>query len=351
MPKISFLFLLQCVLSTQIHAQTTNKIDSIISVHKEYFDIPGISIGIVKNDSVYFVKSYGLQNIETKVKVTNETSFHSASVSKIFTAQGVLLLKERGKLNLDDLVITHIPELKGRYQDFDAITIRMLLNHSSGLGDIQNYHWKRNNISENSLEQYLMSANLKPKSTPGSVYNYSNLGYDLLGLLIAKISNSSFEDFMQKSVLESNEMFDSDYRVFHIPDSILASPHSKNKLAGNLYVRKTYPYTREHAPSSTLNTNVEDINNWVLHYFQNQNTLFAEMTTPSLESYPYIGLGFQLGSYKGYKTFGHLGGDKGFRSYLLLLPELELGIIILANSDYKEEFRTQIAKALIDHFL
>ena len=143
-----------------------------------------------------------------------------------------------------------------------------MLNHTSGLPDVSNYHWKNNNQSKSSLKDYVLNLNLKLDSQPGTNYAYSSLAYNILGYLVEKLSKMSFEDYVKTNILNTNEMYNSDFRYFKIPDSIKTAPHSKRLLTKNVYVRKNYPYTREHAPSSTLNSSAEDLSKWMISFLK-----------------------------------------------------------------------------------
>jgi CubicO group peptidase (beta-lactamase class C family) len=236
------------------------------------------------------------------------------------------------------------------------ITILNLLNHTSGLPDVHNYHWGNNNQSEKSLEDYILSLNLKLKSEPSTQYIYSNLGYNILGYIIEKLTNTSFDNYLKENILNAYGMNSSDFRYFKIPDSLKTSPHSKHWITGKIYERKTYPYTREHAPSSTLNSSATDLCKWMISFMKlldsgNSENVFAEMTEPGFSAYPHIGLGFQLSKLESRKAIGHYGGDKGFRSYLLMIPEEKIGLVLLANCDYEEDFRQEIIHQIAKRML
>ncbi len=177
------------------------------------------------------------------------------------------------------------------------------------------------------------------------------MAYDILGYVIEKVSGSTFDDYLKENVLNKNGMYNSDFRYFKIHDSLKTSPHSKRWVTNNIYERKTYPYTREHAPSSTLNSSSKDLSKWMISFLQtlddsNLNNINKLMIEPTFSSNPYIGLGFQLNTINSKKTIGHYGGDKGFRSYLIMIPEEKMGLVLLANCDYQEDFRQEIIHAI-----
>lgn len=328
------------------------KVDSIIVKKMNTYNIPGLSIGIVKSDSIIYTKGYGIKNINTKEVVTANSNFHTASISKLFTAQAIMILVEENKIGLENKLTEIIPELKYKDERVKNITIKSLLNHTSGLTDVSSYNWKNNNQTDNSLEDYILGLNLKLLSEPHTEYNYSNLGYNVLGYVIEKLSKTNFDEFVKENILTPSQMSNSDFRYFKIGDSIKTSPHSKRMISKKVYERKIYPYTREQTPSSTLNSSANDLSKWMISFLKSSNGLspkksFEKMFEPSFNEYPYIGLGFQLSTLNKEKTVGHYGGDKGYRSYLIMIPEKGFGLVLLANCDYDEDFRQEILHPIV----
>jgi len=324
-----------------------DKVDSIVINQMNKSNIPGLSIGLIRNDSIIYSKGYGVRSILNENPVTENSIFHTASISKLFTAVAIMKLVEGGEISIDDKLIDIVPELE--YDDVRAkdITIKNLLNHTSGLPDIGNYHWDNNNQSNSSLQNYILGLKIKLDFAPSSKYHYSNLGYDILGYVIEIVSGSNFDDYLKENVIDKSGMYSSAFRFYNIANSLKTAPHSKRWLTKKIFVRKTYPYTREHAPSSTLNASSKDLSKWMISFIQtlddsNLNAGYLPMTEPSFSIYPYIGYGFQLSEINGNKTIGHYGGDRGFRSYLIMIPEEKIGLVLLANCDYNEDFRQNI---------
>lgn len=323
------------------------EVDSVVVNKMNQYNIPGLSIGLVRNDSIIYAKGYGVRAIGAKDAVTKNTIFHTASISKLFTAVAVMKLVKQNGMTINEKLVDILPGLK--YDDVRVkdVTLKSLLNHTSGLPDISNYHWDNNNQSENSLREFVLGLNLKLDAEPSSEYHYSNLGYDILGQVIEKVSGATFDDYLKENVLNESGMYGSDFRHFKIPDSLKTSPHAKGGISKKIYERKTYPYTREHAPSSTLNASAEELSKWMISFLQSLadpdlNPDHLSMITPTFAPYPYIGLGFQLSTLNVKKTIGHYGGDKGFRSYLVMIPGEKIGLVLLANCDYEEDFRQEI---------
>lgn len=323
------------------------KVDSIVINKMNQYNIPGISIGLISDGSIIYNKGYGIKNIKTKDIVSESTIFHTASISKLFTAVAIMKLIQQKKITINDKLVNLLPELKFDDERVRNITVKNLLNHTSGLPDINNYHWNNNNQSDHSLKKYILGLNLKLDAPPSSEYQYSNLAYDILGYVIEKVSGITFDDFLKENVLNKSRMYNSDFRYFKILDSLKTSPHSKSWITRKTYVRETYPYTREHAPSSTLNSSAKDLSIWMISFLQSLddsdlNNKNITMIAPSFSPNPYIGLGFQLSDIQSKKTIGHYGGDRGFRSYLIMIPSEKIGLVLLANCDYDEDFRQEI---------
>jgi len=329
----------------------SQKTDSIIKQTMQTYEIPGLAIGIVKHNKIIYSQGYGKTSVYKGNPVTEHSIFHTASISKLFTAQGIMQLIKTYKLSLDEYIVNIIPEVSSKDKRYSKITLRNLLNHTSGLPDIKHYHWDKAHHATNSLQNYIQNQNFKLRSTPGTEYYYSNLGYNLLGYIIEKVSQQSFEDYMQSQLLKPLDMLPSDFRYYTIPEALKTQPHSKSIFTGSAYVRKTYPYTREHAASSTLNASVTALSQWMCYFLNEiadkEISIYAPMIAPSIPGQTHIGLGFQRYTIDHHIGIGHFGGDKGFRSFLLMFPEQHIGIVLLANCDYNEDFRQEIVFQIV----
>ncbi|OJJ20808.1 hypothetical protein BKI52_09495 [marine bacterium AO1-C] len=320
------------------------KIDELVNAKMSAYKIPGLAIGVVKNGQLIYAKGYGVKNIKTQEKVDKNTVFHLASISKLITAEAIMLLVQKGALRLEDKLVKVIPELKFSDERIKTITIQQLLNHTSGLPDVRGYNWGNKNQAPNALANHVKKLKLRLKYPPGTKLYYSNLGYDILARVVERASGEMFEDYVKTNILVKAGMKYSDFRYFKIPANLRCSPHSQRRVSGQVYVRKTYPYNRVHAGSSTLNASAVDMCLWMSYFLKalQNNTNYQKMLQPSFTAYPRIGLGFQLGKVGNKMKAGHYGGDKGFRSYLMLIPEKNIGLVLMGNCDYKEDYRQEI---------
>ncbi len=330
-------------LNSQISESVSSKVDSIVRDKMKSYMIPGLAIGVIQADKTVISKGYGVKNIDNSSSVDEKTTFHTASVSKLFTAMAVVQLFEDQKISLDLTLAKLLPNLQYANEKARQMTIRQLLNHSSGLPDIRNYHWKNHHSSDSRLEEYVSGLALKPNYKPGTEYRYSNLGYNILAYVVQFRSGVLFEEYVASNILSAAGMENSDFRYFKTPGNNRASPHTMKRTGSQIFVREIYPYSREHAGSSTLNASVNDLNQWMIYFLEAlKKGNYKNMIVPSLDFYDHIGLGFQLGEVGDYVKAGHYGGDHGFRSYLFLIPEKELGFVLLTNCDYNEDFRQEI---------
>jgi len=322
----------------------STKIDQLVNTKMNAYKIPGLAIGVVRDGKPIYVKGYGVKNIKTKEKVDQTTAFHLASVSKLITAEAVIQLVQKEALKLDDKLVKIIPELKFGDHRIKTITVKQLLNHTAGLPDVRGYDWGNKNQAPDALADHIKRLKLRLKYPPGTKYYYSNLGYDILARVVEKASKQVFEDYVKHNILTKAGMEYGDFRYFKIPANLRCVPHSQHKLSRKIYVRKTYPYNRVHAGSSTLNASAADMSQWMIYFLKKLrvNAAYQKMLVPSFKAYPRIGLGFRLSKIADKQKVGHYGGDKGFRSYLMLIPAENLGLVLMANCDYKEDFRQEI---------
>ncbi|WP_430412955.1 serine hydrolase [Kordia sp.] len=155
---------------------------------------------VSKNDSIIYKKSFGYANEETKEKITPESVFYIASVSKQFTAMGIMILKEKGKLSFDSKIKDFLPN----YPEYlNNIKIRQLLNHTSGVSDTE-YYKLINPSNEDVLEILMKQDSLELEN--GSTFRYSNSGYVLLALIIEKVSEKPIDQFFNQEIFKPLEM-------------------------------------------------------------------------------------------------------------------------------------------------
>jgi len=320
------------------------RLDSIFSVLFNSGQFSG-NVLIAKNGKPVYEKSFGFADIENQVPNGPDTRFLLASVSKQFTAVGIVLLKEAGKLNYDDEVAKYIPELP-----YPGITIRQVLNHTSGLPDydaLMNHCWDKTKFATNNdMLKMLIQYHPNPFFPPGQRYLYSNTGYALLAIIIERVSGMSFTDYMELKVF-------SPLRMAHtIIFTRRARPRAVEHYAtGYVYVDslKTFVIPEEHPIWSQalwedgvygedgVNATVDDMLKWDQTVYQRSFVSlddWQQILTPGKPSdgKSDYGFGWHLISPEGKGRIAfHTGGWPGFITYNEQGLDQNYSIIILRN--------------------
>ncbi|MDX2431976.1 MAG: serine hydrolase domain-containing protein, partial [Bacteroides sp.] len=359
--NISFLifFLLISVIPMRGYGQLSVKeVDKLVEEALGKFNVAGVAVGIVKDGEVFLAKGYGLKSVEGKEKVDEHTSFAIASNTKAFTAAALAILVEEGKLSWLDRVVEYIPEFK-MYNEYvtQNFIIQDLLTHRSGLGlgagDLQ--FWPSG--SDFTMADLLTNFQyFEPVSAFRTKYDYDNILYMVAGEVIKRISGQSWEDFVQERILNPIGMDKSST----LPASMsglenLATPHME--VDGELETIAWF----EHNPANmngalgAILSNADDLNRWMLVQLNQgkygeslEKELFTEKSqremwkihttinvrpssryNPNFSGY---GLGWRLGDMNGKFTVSHTGDLSGMLSKTIMIPELELGVVVLTNS-------------------
>ncbi|MBL8100654.1 MAG: beta-lactamase family protein, partial [Anaerolineales bacterium] len=189
-----------------------DKMEAYVKTQMETYKIPGMSIAIVKDGQVDYLQGFGIKNPNGE-KVTPDTPFLLASVSKSFTAVAIMQLAEDGKLNVDDLVIKHLPWFDVAGDGENQITISHLLYHTSGLSELSGVEAILIPDEENALELGVRDlASVELAFNPGEQFEYSNLNYNILGLIVQEASGQTYEEYIEQHIftpLEMNHSFTS----------------------------------------------------------------------------------------------------------------------------------------------
>ena len=321
------------------------KLDSVLHYITESFELAGLSVGVVQENEIVYTKGFGLRNIKSKEPVTPTSLFHLASISKPFVATAIVQLVEKGQVDLNRPVVSYVPYFKlddDRYRD---ITVQQMLSHISGMPDEEDYSWERPEEDDGALERYVRSlTGQKLLFAPGAKFAYSNIAFEVLGDLIAKISGQSFEDYVADNILKPLEMVNSTFLRKEVPPELATTPHLN---VPRTIISEVYPYHRAHAPSSTLHSNALDMCNWAIAnlnrgHFKRQQIL--DPTSYDSLWYPYfatgqedkpdefVGLSWFIDDYKGHQMISHAGGDIGFNAEFAMLPEQGAALVVMCNS-------------------
>ncbi|MDO4746232.1 MAG: serine hydrolase domain-containing protein, partial [Bacillota bacterium] len=326
--------------------------ENFISTTMDFYDIPGLAVGVYCGEEFIFTGAGGFRNYETKDALAAETVFHCTSVSKLFTAAGVIKLATDGKLSLGDKLCELVPWLSIADKRWTEITVESMLSHTSGFTDVNDYNWKEHKIGADALKEYALSGEVSGRNLlwepacagNAGKFRYSSLAYNLLGLVIAEVSGMEYEEFMRREIFEPLGMTDStfltsdrvegDLSLDAINRCGMAMPHSKGRDR-TISLVDVYPYSRQHAPSSTLTSTAGDLLKWAQACMDGAvDTVMDEMWRPRVEvpdTGEKMGLGWFIREQNGYKLMGHEGSDDGFRTSFWLCPEIKVAVVLLSN--------------------
>ena len=349
---------------------TETQLDELVEKTRSTFNVPGIAVAIIKDGKVILSKGYGVTNSNTNQKVDGNTLFGIASNSKSFTSAALAILVDEGKINWDDKVKKYLPEFK-MYNKYvtDEFTIRDLLTHKSGLGlgagDLMiwpdGHNFTPNDIVKNI--QYL-----KPISGFRTKYDYDNLLYVIAGEVVAKVSGKSWCEFVEERIMKPIGMNNSASSWSRLKDtSNVIVPHVPTE--GKLQVIPRYKNSIFDAAAG-LYSSTNDLSKWLILQMNkgkhNDLQVFSEKQhkemwspqtiLPERNSYPYktnfraYGLGWQLTDYNGFLQVSHTGGLDGIVTQSIMLPEIQLGIIVLTNQQSGAAF-TAISNTIKDSYM
>ena len=337
------------------------RLDSTIAGLVRENNVPGLAVGVVRDGRLVFAKGFGVRRLGERDPITTRSLFHMASVTKPFVATAIMQLVERGKVELDARVVRYVPYFRVKDTAGARITIRHLLTHTSGMRDVTDYRWDRPEYDDEALERYVRGlADSTLLWPPGSRFRYSNIAFEVLADVIAKVSGVPFETYVKREILTPVGMRTSTLMRPEADTSLLTTPHVSG-TTGTPTVGKHFPYNRRHAASSTLLSSVDDMARWALvnlgrGTIDRTRILNASshqvLWAPQYASMgaPFggdsVGLSWFVGRYKGRRVASHAGGDTGYRSFLLLLPDDGVAVIVMTNSE-----QTRVVTPIVDRAL
>ena len=298
-------------------------------------DSPGAAVVVVKDGMVVFRKGYGSAQLEYGVPITPSTVFHVASVSKQFTAMAITMLEEAGKLSVDDDVRKYIPELA----DFGkTITLRHLLNHTSGLRD----QWELLILSGWRMDDVITQAHIMDRLVrqrelnfaPGTRHLYCNSGFTLLAEIVSRVSGVPFTQWTLENIFRPLGMTSTHFHLDH-QEIVRNRAYSYDGSRDKGFAQSVLNYANVGATS--LFTTVEDMANWIRNFEDKRvggAAVLDRMLTPGVladgKAISYA-RGIDTGEYRGLKFFGHGGADAGFRSDVMIVPGERFGVAVFSN--------------------
>jgi CubicO group peptidase (beta-lactamase class C family) len=310
------------------------KVDALFSKWNT-LDSPGAAVAVIKDGLVIYRKGFGSAQLEYGIPITPSTIFHVASVSKQFTAMAVTMLEAAGKLSADDDIRKYLPGLG----DFGkTITIRHLLNHTSGLRD----QWELLILSGWRMDDVITQAQIMDRLrrqkelnfAPGERYLYCNSGYTLLAEIVSRVSGQPFTDWTRDNIFKPLGMTSTHFHLDH-QEIVKNRAYSYDGEVGKGFTRAVLNYANVGATS--LFTTVEDTANWLRNFDDRRvggsaaiDRMLTKGVLNSGQEIPYA-RGIVVEEYKGLKVIGHSGGDAGFRSDVVYFPGEKFGVAVFSN--------------------
>lgn len=358
-------------------------LDDVVERTRETFDVPGIAIAIVKDGEVVMARGFGERDVRTGEAVDAATRFAIASQTKAFTSAALSILADDGKLKLDDRVIDHLPgfRMSDPYVTRE-MRVRDLLTHRSGLalgaGDL--LFWP---ASEHSTEEIVRRLAHVPLATSFRAdYAYDNVLYAVAQRLIETVSGQSYGDFVRERIFVPVGMSGAVINSDQLPEGAnVATGHAKPGFAGELVTVAPMTWSNNQAAGG-IYASVEDLARWMQLQLDGgvlgknedgtERRLFSaerhrgmwELVTPIripaeppvpelapvLPQFAGYGEGWSISEYRGHRLVSHTGGWPGMVSRVTLVPQLELGIVVLTNQEVGAAFQAVTYEAL-DHYL
>ena len=336
-------------------------IDSLVTSKIQAYNVPGLTIAIVKDSTQIFYKGYGYADLLNKIPVSGEnTGFKIASITKTFTAIAIMQLYENGKLDLHKDISHYLPTEKFSFLNDNSITIHQLLTHTAGFDftDINDAAKTQSDIEP--LFETIKKHMPKLVHPPGEVHSYSNFGYALLGYIIEQVTGLEYDKYLQKEIFAPLNMEHSSL-IQPLPENL------ENKLSKSYYGESNQIHERDFTkvvPADGIISTGKDISNYMLALLNegkfegNQlldNKSFSALTSQkygSINTRRGICYSFFEGTRIGRRSLEHTGGAKGFASILILIPESGTGIFISHNKRKgAQSLRYEIARAILNSII
>jgi CubicO group peptidase (beta-lactamase class C family) len=333
-PVVGFAILAQSLaahLGTQALPTPPDSINAYVAAEMRRQRIPGLSLAILRRDSVMLARGYGFANVELRVPASDSTIYQSGSVGKQFTAAMVVMLSQQGRFRLDDRITRWLPEGAGVW---DSITVRHLLTHTSGIGEYTDSTFDyRKDYTENQLVRFAASRPLD--FPPGARWSYSNTGYLLLGVLVHQVTGRFYGDVLRDLIFRPLGMGSA--RIISEADIVPNRATGYQLVNGQLKNQEWVAPSLNTTADGSLYLSLNDMIPWAVSLNQGRipdsTVLRAAWQPVRLKDgglFPY-GFGWDLTDQRGHRRIGHTGAWQGFKTAIHRYPEFQLTVIVLAN--------------------
>lgn len=329
-----------------------SRVDAIFAdVNKS--DSPGCSLGVYRDGRIIYEKGYGMANLELGIPITPKSVFDIASISKQFTAMSILLLAKDGKLSLDDNIRKYLPDFPEYGQ---AITIRHLLHHTSGIRDycelLSLAEYQSEEVATDKDAMKIIARQKALNFSPGDEHLYSNSGYFLLSLIVKRASGKSLRDFAEERIFRPLRMRNTQYNDSHIriiPNR--ATAYDLEETGGLVINMSNWEQTGDGAVLTTI----EDLFLWDQNFYDlkvgGADTVALMQLPGKLNNGTALkyAAGLGLGEYRGLRIVSHSGSWAGYRAHLVRFPDQKFSVACLCN--LRSVFPRTLAMKVADVYL
>lgn len=296
---------------------------------------PGCAVGIFEKGAITFAKGYGSASLEHRVPITPESVFYAGSVSKQFTAMAAALAMKQGKLAYEDSIRTYLPELPAYA---DAIKVRHLIHHTSGLRDYNTLLSIAGRRDEDAWDnRVVLQITARQKALnfePGSEYLYSNTGYTLLATIVERATGTKFAEYADRQIFKPLGMT---VTHFHT-DARRLVPNRALGYGGRDGAWTLDTPINERAGAGGLYTNLPDLQKWDENFYTGTvggAEVLTQLQTPGVlndgKRLAYA-WGLQVGEYDGQRIVEHSGSLGGYRAHIFRVPSVHTSVALLCNT-------------------
>jgi CubicO group peptidase (beta-lactamase class C family) len=312
-------------------AQDFSAIDDLVEKELKSSGAPGGAVAVVQGNRIAHLKGYGLANVETSQRVTPDTLFRIGSTTKIFTAAAVLTLVDQGKLDLSKPISTYVKRLDPA---IGSLTTHQLLSHTAGLGDRGSGDGSHDDSALATTMQALRSDMIE--LTPGEIFSYSSLGYWLAGFVLEELSQKPFADSADERIFKPAGMIGSTFRPLMAMTFPFAQQHSGGPDKTPIIIR---PFADEANswPGGSAFASARGLANFMNYFLSGGlSPQVTKLMTTAQAPFPgsadtSYGYGLVVATDRGVRTVSHGGARIGFGSMLIMAPEQNAGVAVMAN--------------------
>lgn len=343
-------------------AATYAKLDAIFSKYAADKNFPSISYGLVVDDKLAHSYYSGTINFEKNIKASALSDYHIASMTKSITAMAIVKLRDDGKLSLDDPIEKYIPSAKGMKTvttDAPLITIRHLLTHAAGFPEDNPWGDRQLGRSDAWLDS-MYKTGISFSTTPGTAYEYSNLGFSTLGLIIKKVSGKTYQQYISENIFKPLGMNNTFWDYDEVPAKHLVIGY---RLENGKFVAQPLLHSGSFGAMGGLITTIEDFSKYMIfhlsawppkdgadngpikrssvremHHAWNFSRIWMnEKNAKGKDCLLIDSYGYGLHQYldcEGLKIIMHSGGLPGYGSQWRILPDYGVGLVVFGNHTY-----------------